>query len=109
MSDSLPPAAPAPDLLMAALQDLNAALWYVENGAETKAWQWVVSAQRALALLLEEREEAAKSVPAPAPLPASSLYDVARHVTDEVLGEGAYAEVNASNPDPGVQAAIRRS
>ncbi len=38
-----------------------------------------------------------------------SLYDVARRVTDEVLGEGAYAEANRGNPDPGVQAAIRRA
>ena len=37
------------------------------------------------------------------------LYDVARKVTDEVLGDGTYAELNAGNPDPRVQAAIRRS
>jgi hypothetical protein len=36
------------------------------------------------------------------------LYDIARRVTDEVLGEGTYAELNKDNPDPGVQAAIRR-
>jgi len=37
------------------------------------------------------------------------LYDVARQVTDEVFGEGAYAELNGSNPHPAVQAAIKRS
>jgi len=36
------------------------------------------------------------------------LYDIAREVTDEVFGEGAYAEINKDNPDPGVQAAIQR-
>jgi hypothetical protein len=39
----------------------------------------------------------------------SDLYDVARQVTDEVMGEGTYAESNAGNPDPGVQAAIERA
>lgn len=39
----------------------------------------------------------------------SHLYDIARQVTDEVLGEGTYASLNAGHPDPGVQAAIRRS
>jgi hypothetical protein len=38
-----------------------------------------------------------------------SLYDVARRVTDEVLGAGSYAQINAGNPDPGVQQAIQRS
>ena len=38
-----------------------------------------------------------------------SLYDIAREVTDEVLGEGTYARLNADHPDPEVQAAIRRS
>jgi hypothetical protein len=38
----------------------------------------------------------------------TDLYDIARQVTDEVLGDGTYAELNKGNPDPGVQAAIRR-
>lgn len=38
----------------------------------------------------------------------ADLYDVARQVTDEVLGEGTYDEINSGNPDPGVRAAIRR-
>lgn len=38
-----------------------------------------------------------------------SLYDIARQVTDEVLGEGTYARLNSGHPDPGVQEAIRRS
>jgi hypothetical protein len=37
------------------------------------------------------------------------LYDIARQVTDEVMGEGTYADLNRGNPDPGVQAAIRRA
>lgn len=37
------------------------------------------------------------------------MYDIARQVTDEVLGKGAYAYLNKGNPDPGVQAAIARS
>lgn len=37
------------------------------------------------------------------------LYDVAREVTDEVFGKGTYAEMHASNPDPGVQRAILRA
>ena len=37
------------------------------------------------------------------------LYDVAREVTDEVFGEGTYAEMNGGSPDPGVQAAIARA
>ncbi len=37
-----------------------------------------------------------------------SLYDVAREVTDDVLGEGTYAKVNEGNHNPGVQAAIKR-
>lgn len=36
------------------------------------------------------------------------LYDVAREVTDEVLGKGSYAEGNAGSLDPEVQAAIKR-
>ncbi|HJS83702.1 MAG TPA: hypothetical protein VJ742_12790 [Nitrososphaera sp.] len=39
-------------------------------------------------------------------IPEENLYDVARKVTDEVLGEGTYAEVNKNNPNPGVQGAI---
>lgn len=39
----------------------------------------------------------------------TDLYDIARKVTDEVLGEGTYAKINEGNPDPGVQAAIKRS
>ena len=39
----------------------------------------------------------------------SDLYDVALQVTDEVLGEGTYAELNAGNGHPGVQAAIART
>lgn len=38
-----------------------------------------------------------------------NLYDIAREVTDEVLGEGTYARLNAGHPDPEVQATIRRS
>lgn len=38
-----------------------------------------------------------------------SLYDIARQVTDEVLGDGAYAEVNKNHPDPGVQRAIENA
>lgn len=38
----------------------------------------------------------------------TDLYDVAREVTDSVFGEGAYAEMNGGNPDPGVQASIKR-
>lgn len=37
-----------------------------------------------------------------------TLYDVAREVTDEALGDGTYATLNSGNPDPGVQAAIKR-
>jgi hypothetical protein len=37
-----------------------------------------------------------------------NLYDVALAVTDEVCGDGAYAQINAGNPNPGVQAAIKR-
>jgi len=37
------------------------------------------------------------------------LYDIARQVTDEVLGEGTYATINKDHPDPGVQAAIQRA
>jgi hypothetical protein len=36
-----------------------------------------------------------------------NLYDIAREVTDEVLGEGTYAAMNKDNPNPGVQAAIK--
>lgn len=39
----------------------------------------------------------------------SEMYDIARRVTDEVLGEGTYADLNKGNPDPAVQAAIRRA
>lgn len=35
-----------------------------------------------------------------------TLYDIAREVTDEMLGEGTYDELNKNNPKPGVQAAI---
>lgn len=38
----------------------------------------------------------------------SEMYDIARRVTDEVLGEGTYDDLNKGNPDPGVQAAIER-
>lgn len=37
------------------------------------------------------------------------MYDIALRVTDEVLGEGTYADLNKGNPDPGVQAAIERA
>lgn len=37
-----------------------------------------------------------------------NMYDIAREVTDNVLGIGTYAQTNAGNPDPRVQAAIRR-
>lgn len=39
----------------------------------------------------------------------SEMYDIARRVTDEVLGEGTYADLNKGNPDPEVQAAIKRA
>lgn len=35
------------------------------------------------------------------------LYVLAKRVTDEVMGEGAYAEMNAHNPNPAVRAVIR--
>lgn len=38
----------------------------------------------------------------------AALYDAARRATDDVLGSGTYARVNARHPDPGVQAAIER-
>jgi hypothetical protein len=38
-----------------------------------------------------------------------ALYDVALQITDEVLGEGSYAQINRSNPDPKIQAALRRA
>lgn len=38
----------------------------------------------------------------------AALYDAALRVTDEVLGAGAYAALNAEHPDPGVQGAIQR-
>lgn len=38
-----------------------------------------------------------------------SMYDIARQVTDEVLGEGTYASLNANHPDPGVQMAIQNA
>lgn len=41
--------------------------------------------------------------------PDRDLYDVALQVTDEALGAGAYARLNAEHPDPGVQAAIDRA
>ena len=41
--------------------------------------------------------------------PVTSLYDVARKVTDEVMGEGTYAEINAGNSDPRVQRAIEKA
>lgn len=40
---------------------------------------------------------------------AEDLYDIALQITDEVLGPGTYATINARNPDPGVQAAIART
>lgn len=38
-----------------------------------------------------------------------NLYDIARKVTDEVLGEGTYASLHRANPNPEVQAAIARA
>jgi hypothetical protein len=38
----------------------------------------------------------------------TSLYDIARQVTDEVFGTGTYADVNKNHPNPGVQAAIAK-
>jgi hypothetical protein len=35
-----------------------------------------------------------------------NLYEIARQVTDEVLGEGTYAELNKTNPNPQVQKVI---
>ena len=37
-----------------------------------------------------------------------NMYDIARHITDDVFGEGTYAEMNKNHPDPGVQGTIRR-
>jgi hypothetical protein len=34
-------------------------------------------------------------------------YDFARQITDEIWGEGTYAEMHKNNPDPGVQKAIQ--
>lgn len=39
---------------------------------------------------------------------SDNMYDIARKVTDDVMGEGTYAEINAGDPDPGVQRAIRK-
>jgi hypothetical protein len=39
----------------------------------------------------------------------SELYDLALKVTDGALGKGTYADLNRGNPDPGVQAAIKRA
>jgi hypothetical protein len=36
------------------------------------------------------------------------LFDVALQVTDQVLGEGTYAQVNRGTHDPGARQAIRR-
>lgn len=36
-------------------------------------------------------------------------YDLARRITDKVFGWRAYADANRDNPDPEVQAAIKRS
>lgn len=36
------------------------------------------------------------------------LYDAALAATDDVLGEGTYAELNKGTPDPGARQAIRR-
>lgn len=36
-----------------------------------------------------------------------NLYDIAREVTDEVMGKGTYAKLNGGSPDPSVQAAIK--
>lgn len=35
------------------------------------------------------------------------LFDIARQVTDETFGDGAYADLNKGNPNPGVQRAIQ--
>lgn len=37
-----------------------------------------------------------------------SMYDIARKITDDVMGEGSYENLNKGNPDPEVQAAIER-
>ena len=34
------------------------------------------------------------------------LYDVAREVTNDVMGEGTYEKLNGDSPNPGVQRAI---
>lgn len=39
----------------------------------------------------------------------TDLYDIAREVTDEVMGEGTYEKLNDGNPDPKVQEAIKRA
>lgn len=39
---------------------------------------------------------------------SEEMYDIARRVTNKVLGAGTYEDLNRGNPDPGVQAAIER-
>jgi hypothetical protein len=36
------------------------------------------------------------------------LFDVALQVTDEIFGDGAYAQLNGDSHDPGARQAIRR-
>lgn len=37
-----------------------------------------------------------------------SLWDIARQITDEVLGEGTYDNMHLNNPNPHVQTAIQK-
>ena len=39
----------------------------------------------------------------------TDLWDIARQVTDEVMGEGTYAESNKGNMDPKVQEQVKKS
>lgn len=43
-----------------------------------------------------------------APTEGVGMYDIARLVTDEVLGSGTYEALNGDHPDPDVRAAIER-
>lgn len=80
------------------------------DGDEDAAWG-VVNAALTTAVLPDgctlvmlDAEERSVSPPA-----GEDLYDVARKVTDEVLGEGTYAEINAGNSNPAVRRAITRA
>lgn len=38
----------------------------------------------------------------------TNLYEIAKQVTDEVLGEGTYDKINKGNLDPNVQKVINK-